>query len=110
MAETKRKRINTKKITLPLLPLRGLTILPSMTIHFDVGREKSIKAVELAMDTEQLIFLATQKDVKIDEPKPEDIYSHGTVSKIKQIMKLQNGNIRILVEGIARGKIVDFFD
>ncbi len=110
MAETKRKRINTKKITLPLLPLRGLTILPSMTIHFDVGREKSIKAVELAMDTEQLIFLATQKDVKIDEPKPEDIYSHGTVSKIKQIMKLQNGNIRILVEGIARGKIVEFFD
>ncbi len=95
---------------LPLLPLRGLTILPSMVIHFDVGREKSIKAVEQAMDSEQLIFLATQKNIKIDEPKPEDIYSYGTVSKIKQIMKLQNGNIRILVEGLARGKITEIID
>lgn len=110
LVENKNKRINTKKMTLPLLPLRGLTILPSMVIHFDVGREKSIKAVETAMDGEQLIFLATQKDVNIDEPTPDDIYSFGTVSKIKQIMKLQNGNIRILVEGLARGKITEIFD
>ena len=92
-------------MVLPLLPLRGLAVFPYMVIHFDVAREKSIKAVEEAMLGDQTIFLAAQKDVKIDDPKPEDIYSFGTVSKIKQVMKLQNGNIRILVEGIARGKI-----
>ena len=92
-------------MVLPLLPLRGLAVFPFMVIHFDVAREKSIKAVEEAMLGDQTIFLAAQKDVKIDDPAPEDIYSFGTVSKIKQVMKLQNGNIRILVEGIARGKI-----
>lgn len=97
-------------MVLPLLPLRGLTIFPYMTLHFDVGREKSIKAVEEAMNGEQLIFLSSQKDIKIDEPKPEDVYTFGTVSKIKQIMKLQNGNVRILVEGLARGKIVNVID
>lgn len=90
---------------LPLLPLRGLSVFPYMTIHFDVGREKSIKAVEEAMNNEQLIFLTSQKDIKVDEPKPDDVYDFGTVSRIKQIMKLQNGNVRILVEGIARGRI-----
>ncbi len=106
----KNKRIITKKMVLPLLPLRGLTVFPYMVLHFDVGRDKSIKAVEEAMNNEQLIFLSTQKDIKTDDPKPEDVYTFGTVSKIKQIMKLQNGNIRILVEGIARGKIAKILD
>lgn len=110
MSEVKSKRIVTKKMVLPLLPLRGLTVFPYMTLHFDVGREKSIKAVEEAMNSEQLIFLSSQKDIKTDEPKPEDVCVFGTVSKIKQIMKLQNGNVRILVEGLARGKIVKIFD
>ncbi len=110
MPEGKRNRVTTKKMVLPLLPLRGLAVFPFMVIHFDVGREKSIKAVEEAMLGEQLIFLAAQKDVKIDDPAPEDVYTYGTVSKIKQVMKLQNGNIRILVEGLARGKIVDIID
>ena len=110
MSEIKNKRTTTRKVVLPLLPLRGLSVLPYMTIHFDVGREKSIKAVEEAMNNEQLIFLTTQKDIKIDEPKPEEVYSYGTVSKIKQIMKLQNGNVRILVEGLSRGKIVEVID
>ncbi len=111
MPEVKNKRrILTKKMVLPLLPLRGLTVFPYMVLHFDVGREKSIKAVEEAMNNEQLIFLATQKDIKTDDPNPEDVYNFGTVSKIKQIIKLQNGNIRILVEGIARGKIVKIYD
>lgn len=110
MSEVKNKRITTKKMVLPLLPLRGLTVFPHMVLHFDVGREKSIKAVEEAMSSEQLIFLATQKDIKTDDPKPDDVYTFGTVSKIKQIMKLQNGNIRILVEGIARGRIVKITD
>ena len=95
---------------LPLLPLRGLAIFPYMVLHFDVGREKSIKAVEEAMLGEQLIFLAAQKDVKVDEPAAEDIYKFGTVAKIKQIMKLQNGNVRILVEGMARGRTVSVTD
>lgn len=107
MSEGKKTRIVTKKMILPLLPLRGIAVFPYMVIHFDVGREKSIKAVEEAMLGDQLIFLVAQKDIKIDEPEPDDIYKFGTVSKIKQIMKLQNGNIRILVEGIARGKIAE---
>ena len=110
MSEIKNKRINTKKIVLPLLPLRGLTVFPYMTLHFDVGREKSIKAVEEAMNNDQLIFLSSQKDIKTDDPKPEDVYSFGTVTRIKQIMKLQNGNVRILVEGLNRGKIVKIHD
>lgn len=110
MSEVKNKRITTKKMVLPLLPLRGLTVFPYMTLHFDVGRDKSIKALEEAMNSEQLIFLSTQKDVKTNEPKPEDVYTFGTVAKIKQIMKLQNGNVRILVEGLARGKIVKIVD
>ena len=105
MPEGIKKRITTKKMVLPLLPLRGLAVFPYMVIHFDVGREKSIKAVEAAMLGEQYIFLAAQKDVKIDDPSDDEIYRFGTVSKIKQVMKLQNGNVRILVEGIARGKI-----
>jgi len=107
LSEKTNKRITTKKAVLPLLPLRGLAVFPYMVIHFDVGREKSIKAVEQAMLGEQLIFLVAQKDVKVNEPQPDDIYKFGTVSKIKQIMKLQNGNIRILVEGIARGKVTN---
>ncbi|MEE1043458.1 MAG: LON peptidase substrate-binding domain-containing protein, partial [Clostridia bacterium] len=110
MSEVNNKRIITRKMVLPLLPLRGLTVFPHMVLHFDVGREKSIKAVEEAMNNEQMIFLSTQKDIKTDEPKPEDVYEFGTVSKIKQVMKLQNGNIRILVEGVARGRIVKVFD
>ena len=110
MSEIKNKRTITRKMILPLLPLRGLTVFPYMTLHFDVGREKSIKAVEEAMNSEQLIFLTSQKDIKIDEPKPEDVYEFGTVSRIKQIMKLQNGNVRILVEGLARGKISKIID
>lgn len=104
MKEVTKKRITTKKMTLPLLPLRGLAVFPYMVIHFDVAREKSVKAVEQAMLGDQLIFLAAQTDVKIDDPTPEEIYTFGTVSRIKQVMKLQNGNIRILVEGLARGK------
>ena len=110
LSEIKNKRTITRKMILPLLPLRGLTVFPYMTLHFDVGREKSIKAVEEAMNSEQLIFLTSQKDIKIDEPKPEDVYEFGTVSRIKQIMKLQNGNVRILVEGLARGKISKIID
>ncbi|MDF2988371.1 MAG: ATP-dependent protease La [Eubacterium sp.] len=91
--------------TLPLLPLRGLTVFPFMTLYFDVGREKSIKALEEAMINDQLIFLVAQKDASTDSPVEEDIYNIGTISKVKQLLKLQGDTIRVLVEGISRAEI-----
>jgi len=83
-----------KKQVLPLLPLRGLTVFPYMILHFDVGRIKSIKALEEAMINNQLIFLVAQKDAKNDSPGPEDIYTIGTISKVKQLLKLPGDTIR----------------
>ena len=91
--------------TLPLLPLRGLTVFPFMTLYFDVGREKSIKALEEAMINDQLIFLVAQKDASTDSPGEEDIYDIGTISKVKQLLKLLGDTIRVLVEGISRAEI-----
>lgn len=90
---------------LPLLPLRGLSIFPYMVLHFDVGREKSVRALEEAMVNDQLIFLVTQKDAHTDLPGKEDFYNVGTISKIKQLLKLPGDTIRVLVEGISRAKI-----
>jgi ATP-dependent Lon protease len=90
---------------LPLLPLRGLTVFPFMTLYFDVGREKSIKALEDAMINDQLIFLVAQKDASTDAPDTDEIYSVGTISKVKQLLKLQGDTIRVLVEGINRAEI-----
>ncbi|MGE5630312.1 MAG: endopeptidase La [Caulobacteraceae bacterium] len=97
------KKDNIKK--LPLLPLRGLSIFPYMVLHFDVGREKSIRALEEAMINDQLIFLVTQKDAHIDLPTPEDFYEVGTISKIKQLLKLPGDTIRVLVEGVNRAEV-----
>lgn len=93
---------------LPLLPLRGLLVFPTMVLHLDVGRPRSIHALEKAMVEENLILLATQKEVHIEEPEPDQIYRVGTISKIKQMLKLPNGTIRILIEGIERGRITSF--
>lgn len=90
---------------LPLLPLRGLSIFPYMVLHFDVGREKSIRALEEAMINDQLIFLVTQKDAHTDLPSVEDFYEVGTISKIKQLLKLPGDTIRVLVEGVDRAEI-----
>lgn len=92
-------------ITLPLIPLRGMTIFPNMVMHFDVGRDKSIAAVEAAMDNRTEIFLSTQKDIEIEEPNIDDIYEIGTICKVKQVLKLPNELTRVLVEGIQVGKI-----
>lgn len=101
-----RKRKDEVK-RLPLLPLRGLSIFPYMVLHFDVGREKSIRALEEAMINDQLIFLVTQKDAHTDLPTTEDFYEVGTISKIKQLLKLPGDTIRVLVEGINRAEIRD---
>ncbi|WP_163970150.1 endopeptidase La [Oceanobacillus halotolerans] len=95
---------------LPLLPLRGLLVFPTMVLHLDVGREKSIAALERAMMDDQVIFLAAQKKVSMNEPTTEDIYRIGTVAKVNQMLKLPNGTMRVLVEGLNRGEIVRYLE
>ena len=90
---------------LPVIPLRGVSVFPNNVIHFDVGREKSIKALEEAMITEQTIFLVTQKDAEVDLPTPDDYYWIGTVAEIKQMLKMPGEIIRVLVEGVCRSEI-----
>lgn len=93
---------------IPLLPLRGILVFPYMIIHLDVGREKSISALEEAMVQDRLIMLATQKDAQNDTPQPEDIFATGTVAEIKQLLKLPGGTIRVLVEGLHRARILEY--
>lgn len=102
MADAKK---TIKKQILPLLPLRGLTVFPYMTLPFDVGRAKSIKALEEAMVNNQLILLVTQKDARVDSPTEDDIYAVGTISRVKQLLKLPGETIRVLVEGLSRAEI-----
>jgi len=95
-------------IQIPLVALRGLTVFPKMILHFDVVRQKSIKALEESMVKGEPIFLVAQKEVEIEEPDIEDLYTVGTISHIKQILKLPNNAIRVLVEGHERGRIISF--
>ena len=97
-------------INLPAIPLRGITIFPNMIIHFDVGREKSISALEESMLKDSKIFLVSQIDPEIEDPKRNEIYSIGTICKIKQILKLPKGVTRVLVEGVERAAIIDLID
>ena len=90
---------------MPLIPLRGLTVYPNMVINFDVGREKSILALERAMMMNQTVFLTAQKDVDTDLPTPKDFFHVGTVAKVKQMLKMPGDNIRVLVDGQYRAKI-----
>lgn len=90
---------------LPLLPLRGLLVFPNMVIHLDVGRDRSVNAIDEAMNGNREIFLVMQKDAQTDEPELDDLYETGTIAEIKQLLKLPGGTIRVLVEGITRAKI-----
>lgn len=97
--------MNLSSITLPVIPLRGITIFPNMIIHFDVGREKSIKALEEAMEENGEIFLVAQIDPEVEEPTKDNIYDIGTICKVKQIVKMPKNITRVLVEGMSRGRI-----
>jgi len=90
---------------MPMIPLRGLSVFPCVVLHFDIGREKSIKALEKAMLLNQTIFLATQRSADTDLPTAEDFYHIGTVVKVKQMLRLPGDNVRVLVEGVCRGII-----
>lgn len=94
--------------TLPAVALRGMTILPGMVAHFDVSRERSIHAVEAAMQGEQKLFLITQKNTDIEEPTAEDLYQIGVIAEVKQIIKMKNDVVRVLVEGLERGETASF--
>ncbi|QAY65143.1 endopeptidase La [Paenibacillus protaetiae] len=93
---------------LPLLPLRGLLVYPSMVLHLDVGRDKSVKALERSMVEDHLILLCSQSEVNIEEPTEDDIYRIGTIARVRQMLKLPNGTIRVLVEGVVRAEITSY--
>src|SRR6266568_7769427 len=99
-----------KNEVLPLVPLRDVVVFPYTMIPFVVGRKASLQAVEKALASDKRIFLATQRDAKIDDPKPEEINAIGTISNIVQSLKLPNGNIKLLVEGASRGKVLEIKD
>ncbi|MBS5316591.1 MAG: endopeptidase La [Clostridiales bacterium] len=92
---------------IPLIPLRGLTVFPNMIIHFDVGRDKSLKAIEAAMVKDEYVVLVTQKNTMQENPNHEEIYDIGTIVKIKQIVKQKPPIIKVLVEGIKRARVLE---
>lgn len=98
----------TKGRRLPLLPLRGLLVYPSMVLHLDVGRDKSVRALERSMVEDHMILLCSQSEVNIEEPTVDDIYKVGTIAKVRQMLKLPNGTIRVLVEGVVRAEILSY--
>nr|WP_242828891.1 endopeptidase La [[Eubacterium] cellulosolvens] len=93
---------------LPTIPLRGVAVLPDMVRHFDISREKSMRAVETAMLHDEIVFLVTQRDVKVLEPTMDDLYKIGTIARIKQVVRLRQGRIRVLAEGLERAELLDF--
>lgn len=95
-------------IVMPAIALRGMSIMPGMIAHFDISRERSLKAVEESMQADQKIFLVTQRDVDVEEPMQSDLYEMGIVAEIKQVVKLQNDVVRILIDGKSRAKLVGF--
>ncbi|HHW12049.1 MAG TPA: endopeptidase La [Firmicutes bacterium] len=97
-----------KQLELPLLPLRGVIVFPYLIIHLDVGREKSVSALEEAMVNNRLIVLAAQLQAKTNEPEPHDIYKLGTLAEVKQLLKLPDGTLRVLVEGLSRVQVKEF--
>ncbi|MCR4402308.1 MAG: endopeptidase La [Firmicutes bacterium] len=98
----------TTRDLVPLLPLRGVIVFPFMTVPLDVGRDRSVAALEDAMMNERLILLAAQKQAKVNEPTPKEIHEVGTISEVKQLARYPDGTIRVLVDGIRRARIVEY--
>ncbi len=100
---------NEEKIV-PLLPLRGLLVFPTMVLHIDVGRERSVAALEQALLSDEIIFLATQREMNVEQPGEDDLNEIGTLAKVNQMIKLPNGTIRVLVEGVERASWSSYTD
>lgn len=98
--------IKTVPVTIPVLALRGLTVFPQLTLHFDVGRAASIQALEEAMGENREIFLVTQKELTVENPTQSDLYAIGTVADVKQILRLPENGVRVMVEGRRRGRLL----
>ena len=94
-------------VHLPAIALRGLVIFPGSTVHFDVGREKSINAINEAMSLDRMIYLVPQVDMDIEDPAQADIYDVGVVAEIKQVLKLQDGLVKVMVDAKYRAKTID---
>ena len=97
--------VEAAEMTLPMLPLRGLVLFPKMKLHFDIGRKKSAKAIEAAMNSDQVIFIVTQKNINCIDPKRKDVYSVGVVAKVVQIIRQPDDTVRVIVEGICRASV-----
>lgn len=97
-------------VTIPVLALRGLTVFPQLMLHFDVGRATSIQALEKAMGEKREIFLVTQRDLTVENPDQDDLYSIGTVAEVKQILRLPEDSVRVMVEGRSRGRLLQLVD
>ncbi|MCF0121283.1 MAG: LON peptidase substrate-binding domain-containing protein, partial [Oscillospiraceae bacterium] len=93
--------------TLPMLALRGLSVFPHMLLNFDVERPKSVAALNYASETKRIIFLLTQKDIAKESPMENDLYRVGTICNVKQLLRLPGGNIKVLVEGVCRARLVE---
>ena len=110
MTQAKETRDKGDLRKLPMMPIRDMVIFPYMMTPFVVGRESSVRALEEALTGDRKIFLATQHDAGIDEPRPEDIYSVGTIGNIVQSVKMPDGNIKVLVEGMERARATEVND
>lgn len=102
------EKTSKKLHILPVLPLRGLPVFPDMIIHFDVGRDKSIAALDKSIVENQLILLLPQKDAEVEFPKPEDLCLTGTIARVKQAVRFSDTDVRVLVEGVSRGVVTEF--
>ena len=102
--------METKPRLMPLLPLRGMLVFPGMIINLDVGRDKSVAALEECLAHGRQIMLSVQKDVEVEDPKREDVYEIGTVCQVQHVTKLNNGIMRAQIEGLYRARILDFRD
>lgn len=100
----------TERLHMPVLALRDVVVYPHMVIPLFVGRAKSIKCLDAAMEKEKQIFLVAQKDATLDDPKDTDLYQVGTVATILQLLKLPDGTVKVLVEGGKRAQLVEFTD
>ena len=98
-----------EKYTLPVIPLRGIVAFPSISLSFEISNEKIIKTCEMADKEDNKIFLVTQKDISVENPSEDDLYEVGVIAKIKQYVKLPEGNVRVIVEGISRASVTEYY-